>query len=93
LALAARAGHSLDPLKQLAARILGPDADHALAAFALLQANADHAKVVEAIRALDPMNRGRVYVAAVILRGQDCPADWRMGSQRLLFASERPFLH
>jgi hypothetical protein len=92
LALAARAGRSLDPLKQLAARILGPDTDQILAAFSLLQTNAEHARVEEAIRGLDPMNRGRVYVAAVILRGQRCPSDWRMASRRLLFASERPFL-
>jgi hypothetical protein len=52
----------------------------------------DRAKVEEAIRGLDPVQRGHIYVAAVILRGQACPPDWRIASRRLLFAAERPFL-
>ena len=92
LALAARAGRPLAPFKQISEKVLGTDAKQVLTAFSLLQANADHAKVEEAIRGLDPILRGHVYVAAAILRGRACPTDWRMASRLLLFATERPFL-
>jgi len=92
LALAARAGRPLDALKQLSAKFFGADADRVLAAFSLLQTNADRAKVEAAIRGLDPVQRGHIYVAAAILRGKACPPDWRIASRRLLFAPERPFL-
>jgi Zn-dependent protease with chaperone function len=92
LAVAVRAGRSLEPFKQAAARILGQDAERALNAFSLLKGTADHAQVEAALRRLDPEARGHLYVAAVILRGNACPADWRMASRRLLFASERPYL-
>lgn len=92
LALAAREGRTLGPLRQLAARLLAPDAARVLRVFSLLRARARRAHVEAAMRGLDPEERGHLYVAAAILRGSACPAAWRLGAKRLLFASERPYL-
>lgn len=92
LALAVRAGRALDPFKQISARILGSDAEPVLKVFSLLQTKADRATLDEAIRGLDPAQRGHIYVAACVLRRPACPPDWRSASRRLLFAPERPYL-
>lgn len=92
LALAARSGRSLDPFMDAARRILGQSSEQVLRVFSLLRSRASRAQVEAALRGLEPDERGRLYVAAVLLRGTACPADWRLGAQRLLFAAERPYL-
>jgi len=92
LAMAARSGHPLKPFKQAAAKILGPDAQPVLEAFALLQEGAPREQFEQALRGLGPEQRGHLYVAAAILGGAACPPDWRAASRSLLFATERPYL-
>jgi hypothetical protein len=61
-------------------------------AFVAIFNRSDRSEVEAALRGFDPRLRGYAYVAAAILWGADCPREWRMAAQRLLFVTERPYL-
>jgi hypothetical protein len=92
LSLATRAGRDVSELVKLAPQMLRDDAGPLLAAFAAIRDHAGRAEVETRLRGLDPRLRGYAYVAAAILDGADCPREWRVAAQRLLFVAERPFL-
>jgi hypothetical protein len=43
------------------------------------------------LRGLDPEERGHLYAALAVALGSKAPAAYRLGANRLLFATERPF--
>lgn len=92
LALVARTGGDTAPYVQRAATLLGEQSDRILKAFELVRRRAGRAEVDEALRGLNMELRAEVYVAAAVLHGKQCPAEWRQVAQRMLFSIERPFL-
>jgi Zn-dependent protease with chaperone function len=92
LALVARTGGQVEPYQAVAGRVLQDQAPQILRLFSLVRSGASSAQVEEALRGADPALRGRVYVAAAVLRGIACPPQWRDQARRLLFAAERPYL-
>jgi Zn-dependent protease with chaperone function len=89
---AAIAKRPLAPFNAVAQKILGPEAELLLKGFALLQEGAAPAQVDDAILGVEPVERGHLYVAAILLRGAACPRPWRLAAQRLLFVPEKPYL-
>ncbi|MBV8805843.1 MAG: hypothetical protein JO042_12365, partial [Sinobacteraceae bacterium] len=93
LALLTRKGGDTAPYMQRAAKLFGADdATAMLNAFTLLRNHASQAEIKKALEDVPVESEARVYVAAAILRGAECPAYWRLAAQRLLFATERPYL-
>jgi hypothetical protein len=92
LALLTRKGGDTGPYMQRAEKLFGADATPMLNAFALLRNHASEAEIEKALREVPVESQARIYVAAAILRGTECPPQWRLAAQRLLFATERPYL-
>jgi hypothetical protein len=92
LSLATRAGRDGSEIVKLAPKVMPRDADKLVQAFVAIRNHAKRADVEAALRGMDPRMRGYAYVAAAMLWGRECPRDWRMAAQRLLFVSERPYL-
>jgi Zn-dependent protease with chaperone function len=92
LALLSRKGGATAPYMQRAAKLFGADATPMLNAFALLRNHASEAEIKRALRDVPVESQALVYVAAAVLRGSECPPQWRLAAQRLLFGTERPYL-
>ena len=92
LALLTRKGDDTSAYLQVAPKMIGLEADQVLEAFRLLRIHATTAEIDKQLRRVSLDWQARIYVAAAIMRGTQCPPQWRMAAQRLLFATERPYL-
>jgi hypothetical protein len=92
LALLARKGGDTAPYLQRAPKFFGAETNAVLSAFSLVRSHANEAEVDHALRGLGMEYRAEIYVAAAVLRGNACPAQWRLVARRLLFSTERPYL-
>ncbi len=92
LALAARDKRDLTPYLARVNQEMRDDAPAMLRAFETLHAHGSAADFEKSLAGLAAYQRGLLYAAAVVLRGEDCPVAWRASARQLLFVSERPFL-
>jgi hypothetical protein len=92
LSLATRAGRDASEIVKLAPKMIPRDGDKLMRAFVAIRKHAGRAEIEAALRGSDPRVRGYAYVAAAMLWGAECPREWRVAAQRLLFVSERPYL-
>jgi hypothetical protein len=91
LALALR--ERKDPAPYLAAvrRADDASAERMLEFITVLRQTKDHAKAEQLLDGMDMMLRAQAYSAALVLEGQQAPAEWRRAATRLTFIPERPF--
>lgn len=92
LALLSKKGGDTAPYLQRAPKLIGLDADPVLKAFAMLRNRTSTAEIDKQLRGVSLEWQAQVYVAAAVMRGAECPPQWRIAAQRLLFATERPYL-
>jgi hypothetical protein len=92
LALATRYGKDTSALMKLAPQMIQRDVTRTYRAFLAIQEHASREDIEAALNGLEPRLRGQLYVAAAILRGPECPPEWRAAARQLLFAYERPFI-
>jgi hypothetical protein len=90
LALASREGAPVGDLPEKLRALPMEGAGKVLDFFAAVQAGASVAEAESHLDAVPPYLRGIAYGMAATYLGERCPASWRNGASRLLFAPERP---
>lgn len=91
LALASRENRDIAALMTTAGASENPDSAAIMRFFEQVRSGADAPTAEAALGNVSPQARGVAYAMAVVMRGSQCPAQWRDGARRLLFAPERPY--
>jgi Zn-dependent protease with chaperone function len=91
LALAVREGMDATHYRTLAGGSKDEEAGAILDFFDAVRAGKDPASAEAALGDVTPRSRGIAYSMAAIMRGADCPREWREGARKLLFGGERPY--
>jgi hypothetical protein len=68
-----------------------PDAQRMLDFIMAVRRPGNDAAAERLLDGVDALSRGEAYSAALVLRGQQAPTQWRTAANRLLFIPERPY--
>ena len=93
-ALAARAGRSIEPYREVLERASGGSAEDLARMVRFLDVAYLRGRASQAGRDAElpsPLQRGLALAAGTIVLGKDAPSEWRNQARRLLFATERPY--
>ncbi|MFL6550388.1 MAG: M48 family metallopeptidase [Povalibacter sp.] len=91
LALALRERKDPAPYLTAIRSVADESTDRMLEFITVLRRNKNHVEAEKLLDGLDLELRAQAYSAALVLEGQQAPAEWRRASNQLLFIPERPF--